>query len=133
MVKVQKIDDGYMIEDKMFFSQSWIKSWFINLMSDIWESIKFWKETEFKIEYPWEYDKDNIFFKVYALNDGKLNYFIKVWEIKIALIQNPKALEKEEFDSVQQCLFTSENISRELDRIEFEGEKVFLWENTDNN
>lgn len=124
-MEIQKQDSWYTIGENIFFWDD-IKENYLNLKKNVWEDMIFGKEKEFKIEYPGEYDKDWIFFKVVEDSEGKLNYFLRTDENKTVIIQSSEVLEKEEFDNIDFWIYTEESIAKKIEEMEFDWEKILL-------
>ena len=77
------------------------------------------------IDYPGEYDLNNMFFDVSAGKWGELNYLIKDGNKSYAFAQTEDALNNEDFNA-QYWLFTNPHIAKMLDKMELDGEKIDL-------
>jgi len=125
MLNIKKLDNGYVIEDKLFIWNALYEN-YINLFLNKGEDIIMGCEVNKKIDYPWEYEIDSIYFKVFEI-DWKLNYIISNFKAKnLAFIQSPEILEKEEFDHIDIWLFSNPLVEEFLDKLEYEGEKIKL-------
>lgn len=124
-MEVQKQDNGYIIWENLFFWDE-IKDNYLNLQRESWEDMIFGEEEKFKIEYPGEYDKDDIYFKVIEDSESKLNYFIRTSENKVAIIQSPEVIKEEDFDNIDFWIYTQESIAKKIEEMEFEWEKILL-------
>lgn len=126
MIKIENLWNGYLIEDKIFFTNWEYQSDYINLAYFKWESVKFWVANRFLIDFPWEYDIDDIFFKVYEWRDNKLNYFFRLNGENVFLIQDPQIVEREENERIDCWLYLDENTEKILDKLELEWERIMI-------
>lgn len=128
MVDIVVREDWYQIDEELFFSVNSYQKDKINLAFEKWEDVTFWKNEFFLINYPWEYDKDDIFFKVYSSKEWNLNYIIKKDWKKIVLISSEDILEDQEIEWVDYWIYLDENVAKKLNEMELEWEKISLKE-----
>jgi len=126
MIDIKSLENGFLIENKFYFTWEHTLHQYINLRKLVWPEMNYGIKSNFIIDYPWEYDIQDIFFNVYAGDENKLNYFIKFEDKKIAIIQNPKAVEKDFFENVEYCIYTEDFTQNVLDKMEYEGEAINL-------
>lgn len=111
---------------KIFFSPAnELKNKAINLASYEWKSIKEQGETEFVIDYPWEYEKYNVYIQALTWNTNRLNYFVfdNEEDKSFAFIQDPSVLEKLELNRYpQKWYYTEDIVLDQIERLWFEGE-----------
>ena len=137
-MNLKNLWDWFLIENKIYFTNGECNGDYINLASKKWMDMNYGCHDVFTIDYPWEYDKENIFVVCYAWDEDKLNYFIRIDNQNIALIQNPKMVEKEEFQDVKICLYNDDMTVKSLEKLEYEGksiklEAVLQWEESQHN
>ncbi len=127
MVEVKKEGSWWIIGDNIFLTDKGdINENMINLIFIRWEDFTYWCKLNKVIDYPWEYEIDNIYFKV--LDDNwRLTYLIYGYNRKnIAFVQSQEILEKEELDNIDIWLFTNKTIWELIEKMEYEGEKILL-------
>jgi len=79
-----------------------------------------------EIDYPGEYEIQNIYFKVYDY-EKKLNYIIyRLKDKNIAYIQSKDFLEHQDLDHIDVWLFEDPLIWDLIDQLEYEWEKILL-------
>ncbi len=125
-MEIKKFEDGILFWDKVFFSTSWkIISDKINLLPTIGEDIPKKKREEFIIDYPWEYEKYNIFIRAIKWDTDRLNFFIQDYNLNkyFAFIQDPSILENLDLATYpDHWYFTDEIVEKQLERLGFEWE-----------
>jgi len=129
MIKIKKQNDIYEIGKQIAFISSWdIKDCNqdkINLMPNVGVKNVMTKQKIFKINFPWEYDKNGIYIKAYEHN-WELNYAIVYDNTKLALIQSSSIIENVEIDNVDKWLFMDEKVADSLDKLEIKGKQINL-------
>lgn len=125
-INIEKTDKWFIIESKILFTSQDCDKNYINLFDKSWNNMNYWLSDCFKIDFPWEYDKNEIFFKVYEWDEWKLNYIIKIQDKRIALIQTPWIIEKESFESIDEWLFTNDYTTIILDKLELDWNRINL-------
>ncbi len=127
MLNINKIDNWYIIENIIFiWNWNWNNDNYVNLSLQRWDDIIMWCTFVKQINYPWEYDINNVYFKVFD-NNWKLNYIISNLNWKnIAYITSVEILEKEEFDNIDFWLFSDPIVEEFLNKMEYEWEKIKL-------
>jgi hypothetical protein len=129
MVKVKKEWDNFLIwKDICFGSNEWFQDNYINLAETLWPDMSYWSKEKYIIEYPGEYDIQNIFLKVYLWNDNKLNYLIRKNKKNFVIIQSVNILENKNFEKIDCWVFTDNKFVDLLDKLELEWEKIYLNE-----
>ncbi|MEF2175764.1 MAG: hypothetical protein V3575_04805 [Candidatus Absconditabacteria bacterium] len=126
MIKIENTGTGYLIEDKILFTNGEYDGGYINLAHFKGESVKFGVANRFLIDFPGEYDIDDIFFKVYEGKENKLSYFFRLNGINIFLIQDPQIVERVENERIDCWLYLEETTEGILDKLELEGERIKL-------
>jgi len=131
-VNIQKHNDGYLMEGLMYICSSKPDKKYVNLMVTKGEDMNYATEKEkekdepFIIDYPGEYDKDNVTIKVVADKGGALNYLLKYNNQIVAFVQSASALDDEDFTAAKYWLYTDPFIAKTIDKMELEGEKMDL-------
>jgi len=127
MLKVEKIDWGFLIEEKIMFGASVPHKDYINLAVDLWEDVREWDLSYILVDYPGEYDIQNVSIHVSQNKDHKLNYMLILDWKRIWLIQSYQILDLDKFENADVWLYTDEKISSKIDQMELEWEKQPLW------
>lgn len=113
---------------KIFFSgDGSIKEKAINLLKEKWKAINISKTDEFIVDYPWEYEKYNIYILVLIWNTDRLNFFIQDFDEKeyYAFIQDPSVLENLDLAKYPtKWYYLDEIVFNQLERLGFEGEFI---------
>lgn len=129
-VNVQKHNDGYLLEGKFYICFGTPHKSHINLMATKGEDMRYAggedKDAPFVIDYPGEYDKDEVAIKVVEDKGGTLNYLLKYNNQMVAFVQSVQALEDEDFTNAKYWLYVDPFIAKSLDKMELEGEKIDL-------
>lgn len=129
-VNIQKLNDGYLLEGLMYISFGKTDKKYINLMATKGEDMRYAmekeKDTPFIIDYPGEYDKDNVMIKVVADKWGALNYLLKYNNQVVAFVQSVQALDDEDFTAAKYWLYVDPFIAKTIKKMELEGEEIDL-------
>lgn len=129
-VNVQKHNDGYLLEGKFYICFGKPHASHINLMTTKGDDMTYSdgkaKSTGFVIDYPGEYDKDEVTIKVVEDKGGALNYLLKYNNQVVAFVQSVTALDDEDFTSAKYWLYADPFIAKTIDKMELEGEKIDL-------
>jgi hypothetical protein len=123
---IKKTENWILIENKFLFSPTEIEIWIINLMPIIWEEMAYDRGNLLSIDFPWEYDINWAFIKVFVWNWGKLNYLLTYEWTSFAIIQSPEVLELDEVCDMNTRIFLDESISKKLDQLEMEWKRINL-------
>ncbi len=123
---IKKTENWILIENKFLFSPTKIEIWIINLMPIIWEEMAYDRGNLLSIDFPWEYDINWAFIKVFVWNWGKLNYLLTYEWTSFAIIQSPEVLELDEVCDMNTRIFLDESISKKLDQLEMEWKRINL-------
>lgn len=116
----------FTISTKFVFNPEQISPEYINLMPTTWEEMAYDRSNLNIIDFPWEYDIAWITIKVYASKADKLNFLVTEDNKTFAIIQSPEVLELDEIDWVDTRYFFDESISKKLDQLELEWDRVNL-------
>lgn len=101
-----KLDEWILFFDNILFTDT-PKSWYINLLKNVWEDMLYWKAENTFIDYPGEYDINSIYIKVVKDADWKLNYYIKYWENSICIVQSINVLDNDIFQFSKKIFYVS--------------------------
>lgn len=130
-VNIKQHSDGYVLEGKFYLCFSKPEKNYINLMISKGEDMRYEiagkaAENGFVIDYPGEYDKDAVTIKVVDDKGGALNYLLKYNNQAVAFVQSAQAFEDDDFAAATHWLFVDPFISKTIDKMELEGEKIDL-------
>lgn len=126
MINIENLWEGFLIDWKIYFSKHDYNPDYINLAYTKWEAVRFWSNKNFVINFPWEYDINDVFFKVVEWKDWLLNYFFRVDKTNVFLLQDPSILESKENERIDFWLYTDESALSILDRLELDWERLPL-------
>lgn len=125
---VKKTENWILIENKFLFNPTEIEVWIINLLSTVWAEMAYDRWNLLSIDFPWEYDIGGSLIKVYTWNWDKLNFLITYEGTTFAIIQSPEVLELDEVCDMANRIFPDESISKKLDQLEMEWNRINLSE-----
>lgn len=124
MIHVKQQDSGRLIEEKILFAPATPHAEYINLSTEVGEMMRYEKLPYTQVDFPGEYDIQNIFIKAFVGKNKKLNYIFGLDNMKIGVVQSPDILEEEnEFANTDETIYTDDSIASKLDQIEYEGQK----------
>ncbi|MEI7477479.1 MAG: hypothetical protein WCJ81_02945 [bacterium] len=124
---VTKHNEGYLIGNTVFImGESKPDKKYVNLALQTGEDMHYGDHNDlFVMDYPGEYDIHDRTFKVFAGKGGELNYLMNDGNKVYAFVQTEDALNNEEFNA-DYWLFAHPHISKMIDKMELEGEKIDL-------
>ena len=125
MVNV-KCKNGFLIEHKLLFGFETPDSKYINLALEPGGDMRYEKLTYALIDYPGEYDIQDIGIECFLGANNKLNYVIALNNKKIGIIQSPDVLDLDEVGEVNFRLYQDDKIANKIDQLELEWEKQKL-------
>lgn len=125
-VNINKHNDGYLLEGKLYICFSKPDKKHINLMTTKGSDMNYGQPDTFIIDYPGEYDKEAVTVKVVEDKGGALNYLLKYNNQAVAFVQSAVALEDEDFTTAKYRLYVDPFIAKTIDTLELEGEKIDL-------
>ena len=125
-IDIKRTENWILIENKFLFNPNEIEVWIINLMPTIWEEMAYDRWNLLSIDFPWEYDIWWAFIKVYAWNWDKLNFLVTYEWTTFAVIQSPEVLELDEVCDMNTRIFPDESVSKKLDQLEMEWDRINL-------
>jgi hypothetical protein len=125
-IDIKKTENWILIENKFLFNPTEIEIWIINLLPKIWEEMAYDRWNLLSIDFPGEYDIWWAFIKVYAGNGNKLNFLVTHEWTTFAVIQSPEVLELDEVCDMSTRIFPDESVSKKLDQLEMEWDRINL-------
>lgn len=125
-IDIKRTENWILIENKFLFNPNEIEVWIINLMPTTWEEMAYDRGNLLSIDFPWEYDIWWAFIKVYAWNWDKLNFLVTYEWTTFAVIQSPEVLELDEVCDMNTRIFPDEPVSKKLDQLEMEWDRINL-------
>lgn len=127
MTTITPINDWFLLDNKFLFWSTEINNEYINLAKTIWEDMRYQKIDYALVDYPGEYDIQDITIQCFLWKNELLNYLIVYENKRIALLQSPDILEKTtDFAVAQEWIYTDESVLAKLEQLEVEGEKIKL-------
>lgn len=125
-IDIKKTENWILIENKFLFNPTTIEVGIINLLTTTGEEMAYDRGNLLSIDFPWEYDIGGAFIKVFAWNWDKLNFLVTYeWE-SFAVIQSPEILELDEVCDMNTWIFMDETVSKKLDQLEMEWDRINL-------
>lgn len=125
MVNV-KFKNGFLIENKFLFNFEHPEAKYINLALEPGSDMRYEKLDYPLVDYPGEYDIQDIGIECFLGANNKLNYVLNINDKKIGIIQSPDVLELDGVGDVKVRLYQDEKIANKIDQLELEGEKQKL-------
>lgn len=120
-------ENGFILENKLFFAFQEPKTEYINLATHIGEDMRYQKLGYDLIDYPGEYDLKDTIIQCFLGNEEKLSYLINYNGEKIAILQTADVLESNtELSSAEVFLYTDDLVANKMEQLELEGEKIKL-------
>jgi len=122
-----EMNGWFLINNSVLWWAADIDAKYINLSATKWEDMVYGKADILFINYPWEYDIEGMFIKVFADKTGRLNYILE-WEGKktFAIVQSPSALDHEEIVEAKTIYYTDDAVEKILDKMEVEAKRERL-------
>ncbi len=130
MVNV-KFKNGFLIEHKLLFGFEKADSKYINLALEPGSDMRYEKLDYALVDYPGEYDIQDINIECFLGANNKLNYVLTVAGKKIWIIQSSDVLELDEVGEVNFRLYQDDKIAKKIDQLELEWEKQKLTNETE--
>ncbi len=127
MTTITAINDWFLLDNKLLFGSSQPENKYINLAKTIGEDMRYQKLEYELVDYPGEYDIQNITIQVFLGKNDLLNYLIVYKNKRIALLQSPDILESTaDFAVAQEWIYTDDTVLAKLEQLEVEWEKIKL-------
>jgi hypothetical protein len=121
-----KFKNGFLIEHKLLFGFEKPDPKYINLALEPGGDMRYEKLDYALVDYPGEYDIQEISIECFLGANNKLNYILTVSGKKIGIIQSPDVLEMDEVGEVSFRLYQDDKIAKKIDQLELEWEKQKL-------
>jgi hypothetical protein len=121
-------DGGFLIEKKVLFWSDGLNADYINLGMQEGDAMLYDKSLHILIDYPGEYDVQDMFIKAFVDKTGKLNYIITEWNTSFAIVQSPRALDEEEISEAATIYYTDDTVEKMLDKLEIEAHREKLMQ-----
>lgn len=118
--------DGFVIDHKLFYGYTEPNKKYINLAQSVGADMRYEKLDYQLIDYPGEYDIQDIGIECFLGADQKLNYIITLPNKRVGLIQSLDVLDLDEVGKVNFWLYTDDRVANKIDQLELEGEKQKL-------
>ncbi len=118
--------NGFIIDHKLFYGYEKPDKKYINLAQSVGDDMRYEKLDYQLVDYPGEYDINDISIQCFLGTDQKLNYVIELPNKKVGIIQSPDVLELDEVGNVNFRLYTEDKILNKIDQLELEGERQKL-------
>ncbi len=125
MLNIEKTENWFIVDNKFYLTNWEINNSLINLATEIWDNMNYWIKDYILINFPWEYDQEWYFIESYVWTNNKMNYVIKN-SSKIAIIQNPEIIEKQEIDWIDNWLYTDIYTEKILEKMELWWDRIHL-------
>lgn len=125
-IDIKRTENWILLENKFLFNPTEIEVGIINLMPTTWEEMAYDRWNLLSIDFPGEYDIWWAFIKVYAWNWDKLNFLVTYEWTTFAVIQSPEVLEMDEVCDMSTWIFPDESVSKKLDQLEMEWDRINL-------
>lgn len=90
------------------------------------EDVKYGKPSVHYIDYPGEYQQDNMIIICILSKDNKLNYVIKSLHSIFAFVQDAKAVNADAFEGVTDVIAYGENVATQLQKLDLQCEIISL-------
>lgn len=127
MTTITAINDWFLLDNKLLFGSSQPENKYINLAKTIGEDMRYQKLEYELVDYPGEYDIQDITIQVFLGKNDLLNYLIVYKNKRIALLQSPDILESTaDFAVAQEWIYTDDTVLAKLEQLEVEWEKIKL-------
>ncbi len=130
MVNV-KFKNGFLIEHKLLFGFETPDPKYINLALEPGSDMRYEKLDYALVDYPGEYDIQDIGIECFLGANNKLNYIIQLDTKKIGIIQSADVLDLDEVGTVNFRLYQDDKIANKIDQLELEWEKQKLVNETE--
>jgi hypothetical protein len=119
MVNV-KCKNGFLIEHKLLFGFETPDLKYINLALEPGSDMRYEKLDYALVDYPGEYDIQDIGIECFLGANNKLNYIIQLDTKKIGIIQSADVLDLDEVGAVNFRLYQDDKIANKIDQLELE-------------
>lgn len=121
MISREKTDAWIKVNDIFFFSDSAKQEWeYITCSLSCWKDVLYGDIKTHYIDYPGEYQQDDVTIFCIMSKDNKLNYVIKWLDLNFALVQDAKAVSANAFEDVTDVIAIGEWVSLQLQKLDLE-------------
>lgn len=124
MLDIRQENDMVIVNDAFCFTNTStnLEQDFITCCLTCWEDVQYGEPNIRYIDYPGEYQQDNMVIICTMSKDNKLNYVIKSVKEKFAFVQDAKAANADAFEGVTDVIAYGENVSLQLQKLDLECE-----------
>lgn len=126
MITIENKDWGTLIWERLFLWEEAQKDR-ICLVPTKGEMMNYGESNTNVISFPWEYDINDVTIKCIDAGD-LLHYVVHIEWTWIAILQSSAALEKENIEGIDQWIVANEEIKKEIENLELEGEMTVIGE-----
>ncbi len=127
MTSISNLNNGFLLYNKLLFWADEADNRYLNLAKSIGEDMRYQKLNYNLIDYPGEYDIEDINIQCFLGNNNLLNYLVQYNEKRIAILQSPDILESNsDFSIAQEWIYNNDAVLAKLEQLEVEGERIKL-------
>ncbi len=119
-------DWGFLIEKKVLFGASIPNADYVNLALEEGEAMSYDALPYTLVDYPGEYDIQDMFIKAFVDKSWKLNYIVVEKNKSFAIVQSPRALDEDEISEASMIYYTDDAVEKMLDKLEMEAKREKL-------
>jgi len=125
-LEINTTENGIRIWEHFIYAPHTVVAGIINLQPVVGAAMAYDRENLLSIDFPGEYDIGGTLIHVFTGSGDKLNYLITHEDGKFGIIQSPEVLEMDEVNGMDIRIFTNEWVSKKLDQLEIEGDRIDL-------
>ena len=127
MLDVHKTDQGIIVNNQFCFTEKNAPQGdFVTLGLTCGDDVMYGDFEKSFINYPGEYQQDNIIVFCFMSKDNLLNYIIKSVDLTFALVQDAKSMNANAFEGVTDIIAFHENVSNQLQKLDLQCEIIAL-------
>jgi hypothetical protein len=115
-----------LIEKKILWGAPTPNPDYINFALEEGEAMLYDRVPYILIDYPGEYDMQDLFIKVFVDKSSKLNYIIVDGARSFAIVQSPRALDEDEISEADIIYYTDDAVEKMLDKLEIAAKREKL-------
>lgn len=121
MINIEQTEQGVIVNNKFCFTHSTEKqSDYFTLVLTCGEDVVYGIPQKEFINYPGEYQQDNMTIYCILSSDTTLNYIIKSVNTVFALVQDAKAVSADVFEDVTDVIALGDNVSNQLQKLDLQ-------------